>query len=111
MYSIFDLTFDKKSRTSRLIYSALHAETRCLTNAVRIFIKEKNIDIYAEQQHQYQVIQNSSSSNSKTLSDESQQKSQSQMNLQDDSLIQRTPLTISQTSEIRSETENPNENE
>lgn len=61
MYTIFDLAFDKKSRTSRLLYSVLHAETRCLTNSVRILIKEKNIDIHSEQLYQHQIIRNSSS--------------------------------------------------
>lgn len=112
MYTIFDLAFDKKSRTTRLLYSILHAETRCLTNSVRILIKEKNIDIYAEQQHQHQMTQNYPSNNSKTLTDESQQQSQSQINSsQDDPLVQHSSLTISQTPETKSTNENLDINE
>ncbi|CAF2060439.1 unnamed protein product [Rotaria magnacalcarata] len=73
MYTIFELTFHKKSRTIRLLYSILHAETRYLTNSVRILIKEKNIDIYAEQQHQqqkHQVILNVSPNASPTFTAE-----------------------------------------
>ncbi|CAF1141210.1 unnamed protein product [Adineta ricciae] len=58
MYTIFELSFDKKSRTVRLLYAALHAETRYLTNSVRVLIKDKNIDIYAEKQHHNQQQQN-----------------------------------------------------
>lgn len=54
MYSIFELGFDRKSRTVRLLYSVLHAETRYLTNSVRILIREKNIDVNSEQLHRRQ---------------------------------------------------------
>lgn len=133
MYTIFDLAFDKKSRTSRLLYSILHAETRCLTNSVRFLIKEKNIDIFAEQQYQHQIIQNFSSNISTTLTnkslqqhqivqspsnnsitpiDESQQQSQSQISSQDGSSVQHNPLVIPQISETTSTNdENLNENQ
>ncbi|CAF4393012.1 unnamed protein product, partial [Rotaria magnacalcarata] len=50
MYTIFELAFDKKSRTIRLLYSIVHEDKRFLSNSIRILIKEKNIDIYYEQQ-------------------------------------------------------------
>lgn len=52
MYTIFELSFNKKSRTIRFLYSLLHSDKRFLSNSIRIFIKEKKIDLYAEQQYQ-----------------------------------------------------------
>lgn len=48
MYTIFELSFDKKGRTLRLLYSVLHSETRYLTNSVRVLIREKSIDMNSE---------------------------------------------------------------
>lgn len=45
MYTIFELAFDKKSRVVRLIYSILHGDKQYLSNSIRMYIKEKNIDI------------------------------------------------------------------
>ncbi|CAF1538951.1 unnamed protein product [Adineta steineri] len=74
MYTIFELSFNKKSRTIRLIYSVLHGDKRFLPNSIRIFIKENNIDIYSEQQQQSSL--NSSNTMSKittTVINESQE--------------------------------------
>lgn len=111
MYTIFDLAFDKKSRTSRFIYSILHAETRYLTNSMRVFIKDKNIDIYAEQQFQNQSIQNALSDNSKTIRTESQQQSQAKTSLQDDSSVEQSPSANSEAPELREENKILDENE
>jgi len=113
MYTIFELTFDKKSRTIRLIYSVLHAETRYLTNSVRILIKEKNIDIYAEQQYQqqqHQIISNSPSNGPTTLADESQPQSQFKINLPSDPSVEGNSLIISQSTEPKYSNDNRDSN-
>ena len=68
MYTIFELVFDKKSRAIRLLYSILHGDKRFLSNSIRILIKEKNIDIYYEQQLISSASSNSSLNNSTTTS-------------------------------------------
>ncbi|CAF1319370.1 unnamed protein product [Adineta steineri] len=75
MYTIFELSFNKKSRTIRLIYSVLHGDKRFLPNFIRIFIKENNIDIYSEQQQQQSSLNssNSMSKSSTTVINESQE--------------------------------------
>ncbi|CAF4182585.1 unnamed protein product, partial [Rotaria sordida] len=111
MYTIFELTFDKKSRTIRLLYAALHAETRYLTNSVRILIKEKNIDIYVEEKHlqkQHQIIPNSASIDSTTLTDESERQSQFAKNSPSDSSVQGNSLVLSQLLETKSSNDNHN---
>ncbi len=52
MYSIFELCFNKNSRTVRLLYACLHSDKRFLSNSMRIFIKENDIDIYEEKAKQ-----------------------------------------------------------
>ncbi|CAF1447885.1 unnamed protein product [Adineta steineri] len=49
MYTIFELAFNKNSRSIRLLYSILYADPRFLPNTIRIFLKEKNIDVYDEE--------------------------------------------------------------
>ncbi|CAF4247722.1 unnamed protein product, partial [Adineta steineri] len=49
MYTIFELAFNKNSRSIRLLYSILYADPRFLPNTIRIFLKEKNIDVYHEE--------------------------------------------------------------
>ncbi|CAF1077589.1 unnamed protein product [Adineta steineri] len=110
MYTIFGLTFDRKSRVVRLLYSVLHGETKYLTNSVRIFIKEKNIDIYAEQQHQlkqHQSVLNSSSNDSTELIDESQPQSQLQIISPSASSTKINSLATDQSTETQSTNDNP----
>lgn len=45
MYTIFELNFPKNNRVVRLLYSLLHREKRFLTNTIRLFMKEKNIEM------------------------------------------------------------------
>ncbi|CAF1362987.1 unnamed protein product [Adineta steineri] len=49
MYTIFELAFNKNSRSIRLLYSILYADPCFLPNTIRIFLKEKNIDVYDEE--------------------------------------------------------------
>lgn len=45
MYSVFELSFDKKSRTVRFLYCVLNSEKQFLSNSIRVLIKEKNIEV------------------------------------------------------------------
>ncbi|CAF1394708.1 unnamed protein product [Adineta ricciae] len=78
MYTIFGLSFDKKSRAVRLLYSVLYGETRYLTNSVRILMKEKSIEVHSQQQKQHQPMLNASSNDSTMPSTESRSTSQAQ---------------------------------
>lgn len=49
MYSIFELNFNKNSRTIRLLYCIAFSDKRFLTNTIRRFMKDKCIDINDEQ--------------------------------------------------------------
>jgi hypothetical protein len=51
MYTIFELNFDKNSRAVRFLYAIIFSDKRFLSNSTRILIKEKNIDIDAEQKY------------------------------------------------------------
>ena len=46
MYAIFELNFNKNSRTVRLICAIAFGYKRFLHNTIRNFIQEKGIDIY-----------------------------------------------------------------
>ena len=81
MYTIFELSFDKKSRAIRLLYSILHGEKRFLSNSVRQFIKEKNIDIYNEEKQKGSSSSFNHGSNITT--DQSLEQSQLNLNLAD----------------------------
>ena len=109
MYTIFELAFDKKSRTIRLLYSVVHGETRYLTNSIRILIKEKNLNISSEhQQQQHQIASNSSSYGSTTLTNEPQR--QFETNSSSDVLVQVNSFIVSQTTEIKSSNESSDSN-
>jgi hypothetical protein len=51
MYTIFELSFDKKNRKIRLFYYVSHGDKRFLLSSTCSLIKEKNIDIYSEQNY------------------------------------------------------------
>jgi len=72
MYTIFELSFNKKSRTIRFLFSVLHSDKRFLSNSIRIFIKENNIDIYSEQQQPSLTSSNPVSNISATVINKSQ---------------------------------------
>ena len=78
MYTIFELTFDKKSRAIRFLYSVLYGDKQFLSNSIRILIKEKNIDIHQQRHQLTSSSPNSSSNYSTTFSVESQTQSQVQ---------------------------------
>jgi hypothetical protein len=99
MHTIFELSFDKKSRTIRLLYSVLHGDKRFLSNSIRNLIKEKNIDIYCEQKY----ILSSSSSNLQSSSSTTQPQAQSQIDINSlrESAVQQNSPAVSQTSNAR----------
>jgi hypothetical protein len=45
MYTIFELNFPKNSRTIRFLYSVFHEVKQFLSNTIRLFLREKQIDI------------------------------------------------------------------
>lgn len=56
MYTIFELNFPKNSRTVRLLYSMFHEEKRFLTNTIRLFLKEKKIEIADGSRHNRSLV-------------------------------------------------------
>lgn len=56
MYTIFELNFPKNNRTVRLLYSLFHGEKRFLSNTIRSFIREKDIEISEEIRQDYKTI-------------------------------------------------------
>ncbi|CAF4065168.1 unnamed protein product, partial [Rotaria sp. Silwood1] len=106
MYTIFELSFDKKSRTIRFLYSIIHGDKRFLSNSIRFFIKEKKIDIQWEH-HQI----SSSSSNfpsvcSTTPIIEPSTHSQIQVNSSYDPSIEHDSSNLDQTTEPKSSNNN-----
>ena len=67
MYTIFELNFPKNSRTIRLLYSVLHCDRRFLSNTIRLFIKEKQINIDDEPYRTQSVISNINSDKSTVI--------------------------------------------
>ncbi|CAF1591132.1 unnamed protein product, partial [Adineta steineri] len=107
----------KKSRTTRLLYAILHAETRYLTNSARILIKEKNIDVYGEQQYQqqqqqqqHQTMSNSSSTSSTISESESQSHIQFEIHSSGDFSVQDNCLILNQLTDTTSTNDNPDTN-
>lgn len=49
MFSIFELGFEKNGRTLRFLYAILYGDKRYLSNTTRNLVREKSINIYAEQ--------------------------------------------------------------
>ncbi|CAF4060894.1 unnamed protein product [Rotaria sp. Silwood2] len=110
MYTIFELAFDKKSRTIRFLYSVLHGDKRHLSNSIRFLIKEKNIDIHCEQ-HQISSASSNSACNSSTVPDiEFLTQSQIQMNSSHDSINGQDYSTFIQTVEPKPSDNNSNSN-
>lgn len=97
MYTIFELSFDKKSRTIRLLYSILYGDKQFLSNSIRLLIKEKKIDIHREQLQLPSTSSNCLSNSSTTVIVESQAHSQIENNSLDDSEAEHDSSTINQT--------------
>lgn len=108
MYTIFELSFDKKSRTTRLLYSVLYGDKQFLSNSIRILIKEKNIDIHREPFQLPSTSSNSVSNSSTTLIVESQAQSQIENNSLNGSEPEHDSPTIHQTTKPTSSNNNSN---
>ena len=108
MYTIFELSFDKKSRAIRFLYSVLHSDKQFLSNSIRILIKEKNIDIRREQRQLSSTSSNSVYDGSTTFTVESQARSQIESNSFDNSAAKDDSPTINQTTEPKSSNNNSN---
>jgi hypothetical protein len=72
MYSIFELNFNRSSRAIRFLYSILHGDKRFLSNAMRLLIKEKGIDICNEANRKNISSSNNICTNSTILTSNSQ---------------------------------------
>jgi hypothetical protein len=106
MYTIFELSFDKKSRTIRFLYAVLHGDKQFLSNSIRILIKEKNIDIDRERPKVSSISSNSLSNSSTTLTTQSQAQSQIETNLLDHSTAEHTSPINNRTTEPTCSTNN-----
>lgn len=94
MYSIFELSFDKKSRTIRFLYCVLYGEKQFLSNSIRVLIKEKNIEIHRDR-HQLTSVSN----NTTTLISESQSQLQIVTNVSDHPTAEHNSSAINQITE------------
>lgn len=99
MYSVFELSFDKKSRTIRFLYCVLHGDKQFLSNSIRILIKEKNIEIHRERRQLPSVSSHHISTNATTLRTDSQSQSQIITNLLDQPTGEHDSDLIDQTTE------------
>ena len=103
MYTIFELSFDKKSRAIRLLYSVLHGDKNFLSNSIRNLINEKKIDIHWARNHKSSSSSSTHQSNdSSTVVFEPQVRSKLNANLQSESTGERNSLIVNQTPETRS---------
>lgn len=64
MYNIFELSFSKHSRAIRFLYSIIHKDKRFLSNAMRLLLKENNIELMNETNQPQTVSSSSICSNS-----------------------------------------------
>jgi hypothetical protein len=105
MYSIFELSFDKKSRTIRFLYCVLHGDKQFLSNSIRVLIKEKNIDIHRERLQLPSISSYSVSNNTTILTSEFQSQLQIVTNLLDHSTGEHNSSIINQTTEPTTSTD------
>lgn len=106
MYSIFELSFDKKSRTTRLLYSILYGDKQFLSNSIRILIKEKNIDIHRQRHQPPPTSSSSVSDGPATVIVDSQALPQTQIDSLQDFEAQHDAVTIQQTKKSTSSSNN-----
>ncbi|CAF1503507.1 unnamed protein product [Adineta ricciae] len=113
MYTIFELSFDKKSRAIRLLYSVLHGDKRFLSNSIRNLIREKEIDIYWNENKKSPLFSsNNQSADSTTLVIEPQTQTQTQpsSDLLNESKVEQNSPVASQTSQTKSSNDVPDFN-
>jgi hypothetical protein len=111
MYTIFELSFDKKSRAIRLLYSVLHGDKRCLSNSIRNLVRDKDIDIDWQQKQKLSSSSSISQSNdSTTLVIEPRVQSQVNADSPRECTVEQNSPTVSQTSETKSSNDVPDFN-
>ncbi|CAF4051096.1 unnamed protein product [Rotaria sordida] len=81
MYVVFELNFPKNGRAIRFLYSIMLGDTRYLSNKMRTLIKEKNIEIYTEQNRKIYESTCSVSNSHSAVSNDTQSLSQASSNL------------------------------
>ena len=104
MYTIFELSFDKKSRAIRLLYCVLHGDKNYLTNSIRSLINEKDIDLDWAKKKQSSSSSSSSTSQSNdstTIVTEPEVQSQMNLNSSSESTVEETSPLVSQISEAK----------
>ena len=104
MYTIFELSFDKKSRTIRFLYCVLHGDKQFLSNSIRMLIKEKNIDIHRERPQLPSTSSSRFSNTPATRTVESQGESQTENTSSDYSTAKYTFPVADQTTESTTST-------
>jgi hypothetical protein len=108
MYTIFELSFNKKGRAIRFLYSVLHGDKSFLSNSIRMFMKEKKIDIISEQEQRMAMISSELLSNpSMKPNIDSQSESPMEMTSQrallndnDSSITSQTPPPIASVDDV-----------
>jgi hypothetical protein len=80
LYSVFELNFNKNSRTIRLLYAIVFSDKRFISNTIRSFIHEKGIDIYSEINKKTSNDTNSAVNNSTIVDTDAKSSSPNQLN-------------------------------
>ncbi|CAF3902377.1 unnamed protein product [Rotaria sordida] len=88
MYNIFELNFRKNSRVVRFLYCIFHNDKRFLSNAMRLLIKENNIEIMNET-NQLQAAPSHSLYNNSTIQSSNSQTSTQHKIIENNASINR----------------------
>ncbi|CAF1443894.1 unnamed protein product, partial [Rotaria sordida] len=81
MYVVFELNFLKNGRAILFLYAIMFGDTRYLSNKMRSLIKEKNIEIYTEQNRKICESTNLVSNSHSAVTNDTQSSSQASSNL------------------------------
>ncbi|CAF1519519.1 unnamed protein product [Rotaria sp. Silwood1] len=92
MYVVFELNFPKNGRAIRFLYAIMFGDTRYLSNKMRTLIKEKNIEIYTEQNRKISESTNLISNSHSAISNDTHSSSQASSNLSSTPLEDVYPL-------------------
>lgn len=100
MYTIFELNFPKNSRTVRLLYSLLHGDKRFLTNTIRLFLKEKQIDVIDRPHQNHSISPTSAENKSLSNTTSSQSQSSAEQEKSNDNSLPNNPLDTTTVSPV-----------
>ncbi|CAF4221244.1 unnamed protein product [Rotaria sordida] len=81
MYVVFELNFPKNGRAIRFLYAIMFGDTKYLSNKMRSLIKEKNIEIYTEQNRKICESTNLVLNSHSAVTNDTQSSSQASSNL------------------------------